>query len=1113
MSGLRYARILGLALVAIVFAFAAAQARAAGFLVPTDGSAPIRLRSHRVTAVVEDGLARTTVRQEFVNPHGRALEAVYVFPVPEDAAIVDLAMEVGGQRLEGLLAERRTARRAYDSLVRRNIDPALVEQIGRGKFRLSVFPVMPDQPTVVEITWIQRVPLVQDEMRYVYPLALAEGAATTERDLTVSVTMRSSAPFDSVATPTEGVHARIVAPHEVRATLERTSAALGRDIVVTATVAAQEPTLAVRTFRGATGEPYFSAVVTPPRVAEDQVLARDITLVIDTSGSMAGGKLDQAKASARWLLANVRPRDRVNVLLFSDEVRRLFHSPVDATPENLAALREFVDDSFEAGSTALGDALRAASAAPVASGRVAMTVLLTDGQATVGETSAPRIIEYAKAGSDRGLRTFAFGVGGDVDAALLQGVAQAGRGTCETFRPAGEIESRLRTFLTRTSSPVLANLRLEIGGRPVDDLLPRPLPDLFLGEQAVMTGRVRLEGEHEVVVRGVLAGKEIALRARAVFPKEPGGAPVVRDLYARDKLVYLEQAVRLRAGLNDEAYFAALDRGAYSTQDELVKAIVDLSLESGVQCPYTSFFALLPEDRARLDPRDAAAIDAALVRATAKRREVAALGRANEPGGEARPAAPATPSPDDAPLPGDLKVPHRDEDEPPPTPEETKPLEESERVREDPFPWDPKSADDDLDTEESLGDPRFDSDSPFEGPGANGTIGIGGGAGGAFGGRRGGHRNLRAGRAGKTSQAAVDRALDWLRAHQEPDGRWSAAGFHERCTLNRCGGAGASDADVGSTGLALLSLLGAGETHLSGSSKDTVKGGLKYLRAVQDVDGCIGPRTSPRWMFDHLAATLAMTEAYGMTQSVIFKDAAQRGVNFIHLARNPNSGWGLGVRDGNCDTAATVWALMCLRSAQLAELEVDLDAFRGGLAWLDAVTDPATGLVAATARGAVPTTSSASAQTPSGATGFPGRSESALLGGAVFVRFQCHAALGSDAATIGKDAAITLGAARLRERFPRWDIDAGTIDLAAWSLGALAAFQVGGETWKLWYEAMESAVVRTQRIETARDERGSWDPDPSDPGSAVGGRVQATAFSALCLETFYRYGRVLGGRR
>jgi len=217
----------------IVLLAGPAVASAAGLLVPRGGGEPIAIRSHRVTATVTDGVARTKVRQTFVNTNPRTLEAIYVFPLPEDAALVSVAMEVGGQRLEGLLAERKRARKVYDDIVRRKKDPALVEQIGRGKFRLSVFPVVPNEPTVVEITYLEHLPLSQGEFRYVYPLALGGGVATTLEDLTVSVTLRSSAPLTEVRADAADAEVVRRGPGEAIVSLERNAATLDRDLVVT----------------------------------------------------------------------------------------------------------------------------------------------------------------------------------------------------------------------------------------------------------------------------------------------------------------------------------------------------------------------------------------------------------------------------------------------------------------------------------------------------------------------------------------------------------------------------------------------------------------------------------------------------------------------------------------------------------------------------------------------------------------------------------------------------------------------------------------------------------------------------------------------------------------
>lgn len=782
--------------------------KAAGVLVPRGGQGAIAIQSQRVRAVVEDALARTTVRQTFVSRHAGALEAIYEFPVPEGAALVDVALELGGQRLEGLLVERGAARRAYDALAGRKRDPALLEQTGRSSFRLSVYPVLPEQPTVVEIAWIETLPLVGGERHYVYPLAMEGAAAVTEHDLTISVELRSSAPLRDVACSERDVHVALLSPHEARASLERCQASLSRDFTIVARTAAEAPALAAHVFRAPGHDAEFAFVVTPPVAGGAGVLARDVTLALDVSGSMKGGKIEQAKAAALYLLEHLRERDRIALLLFNDSVRRYAPEPVPATPENLASLREFVAAVEASGGTALGDAVAAACAGRAEAGRVGLVAILTDGRPTVGVTEPAAIVVGARGGGERGLKTFAFGVGADLDSALLEGIAAAGGGAAEVFRPEGEIESRLRRFVTRTESPVFAGLALEIGGQRVDDLLPRPLPDVYLGEQVVLTGTFAGEGVQRVVLRAAAEGEPLVLETAVDFGTRAAaaayGAPVARDLYARARLEYLERALRLRAGLPDAAYFAALARGAPATGDELVEAQVELSLATGVQCPRTSFLALLPEDRARLDPRDRALLEEAAGRATARRRELA--GASGEVVG------------------GDDGAAER-------------------------------SASIVLDDE----------------------VTVGGGAGGRFGGKYGGRAAGKGG--GKASQQELALGLDWLARQQRVDGDMRAA---------------PSRSAAGATGLALLAFLGAGNTVAVGQHRETVRAATKFLMAYQDPgSGAFVPDLSaPGALQDHVLATLAMTETYGLSKWPVLRESAQRGVGALVAAQREDGSFG-----------------------------------------------------------------------------------------------------------------------------------------------------------------------------------------------------------------------------
>jgi hypothetical protein len=458
------------------------------------------------------------------------------------------------------------------------------------------------------------------------------------------------------------------------------------------------------------------------------------------------------------------------------------------------------------------------------------------------------------------------------------------------------------------------------------------------------------------------------------------------------------------------------------------------------------------------------------------------------------------------------------EEDPPPTPEETEQVHESDVVAKEPTIKDAElsdhnETDNDLPTEESLGEGGL-SDAPFEGPANNGLIGIGGGAGGAFKGR-GGHRNLRAGGGGKKTDDALDDALRWLKAHQSPDGGWECEGFRKWCEGKPAAGAGPDGAgkpayDVGVTGMALLAFLGAGYTQRSDEANGygkVVAAGLRYLKNAQDAEGCFGNRSTGHYVYNHAIAALAMVEAFGMTGSTVYKNPTQKALDFIAIARNPYFAWRYGVKPGDNDTSVTGWMMMALKSARLinaaevkagktAPLVLDEDAFEGIKAWIDKMTDTDFGRVGYQARGSGP------ARTNDLVDRFPAEKSESMTGVGMLARIF----LGENPKT---SEPIKKGADLCAKLVPTWNPNDGSIDMYYWYYATLAMFQVGGEPWNKWNKAMTTAIVETQHKDTDYCMlKGSW--DPLDPWGPDGGRVYSTACLALCLEVYYRYPKVFG---
>jgi len=337
-------------------------------------------------------------------------------------------------------------------------------------------------------------------------------------------------------------------------------------------------------------------------------------------------------------------------------------------------------------------------------------------------------------------------------------------------------------------------------------------------------------------------------------------------------------------------------------------------------------------------------------------------------------------------------------------------------------------------------------------------------------------------------------ALQWLAAHQSPDGRWDCDGFDANCKKSKCDGRGEATYDVGVTGLALLCFLGAGFTHQEGPFKKTVKDGLLYLKSVQDEDGVFGGKSCPHYQYNHACAALAMAEAFGMTGANALRKPAQMGVAWVGRSQNPYCAWRYGCADGDNDTSVTGWMTMVLKSAILCGIDVEHTSLDHAAAFIDEMTEE-NGRTGYQQKGGYP-----ARVTGPTLEKFPAQNSESLTAVGMLVRiFDGHAA--------GADPSIGKGADLLVAQLPKWDPQ--FIDFYYWYYGTLAMFQVGGPRWEKWNAAMKTAIVDHQRLDRAEDEFGSW--DPVDPWSQEGGRVYATALNCLCTEVYYRYPRVFGG--
>jgi hypothetical protein len=421
----------------------------------------------------------------------------------------------------------------------------------------------------------------------------------------------------------------------------------------------------------------------------------------------------------------------------------------------------------------------------------------------------------------------------------------------------------------------------------------------------------------------------------------------------------------------------------------------------------------------------------------------------------------------------------------------------------------PESDEDDWHREMKGQSEEFMTRDPFNSPNRNVAIGAGGGGAGRKGGPFGGrydHGGRGARGATKTTEDAVLAALRWLARHQGPDGSWGVQGHLKTCGAKLPGTCAPNpstahdDFDAGVSGLAILAFLGAGYSHLSKDTYDgicfgdVVRRGIQWMITHQDAEGCIGSRTAHKHMYNHAICALALVEAHGLTGSALFKENAQRAVDYLVAAQNAGKGWRYAERTGENDTSVTGWAVMALKSAELSSLRFPRSAYDGVRSWLDEVTEESYYRAGYTFRG----------------TGkvFCEHNES-------FNHHEALSAIGAMARVFmdhRSDARVKGAVGLCLQDLPAWR--GKDIDFYYWYYASLALFQVeggSGANWKRWNDALTEALVKPQNRADTGCKFGSW--EPIDRWSCEGGRVYATAINALTLEVYYRYESVFTGRR
>jgi Ca-activated chloride channel family protein len=546
----------------------------------------LTVKYHRVSVTIQDGVATTRVDQVFVNPQPYTIEGTYLFPLPADAAVADFAMWVDGTRVEGKILSREEARAIYDAIVSERLDPALLEYVGRGAVQASIFPIPPGAERRIELEYSQVLSAEGGLVRYAYPLSTEKFSAQPLEEVAITVDIRSQAAMKSLYSPSHRVAVERDGDHHAVVSYEDANVRPETDFELYYSVSEDEIGLNLLSFQEGEEDGFFLLLVAPQvEIDAAQVIAKDVLVVVDTSGSMEGDKMRQAKDALLYILDHLNVEDRFNIISFSTGLTRYASGLRPAS--DAAEARGFVERLQAVGGTDIQRALLEAMAQADPE-RPTVLLFLTDGLPTVGVTDVDWILRDVTQAAPENVRLFAFGVGYDVNTLLLDTLAQEHHGASAYVRPDEALDEAVSGFYAKVQTPLLTGLKLEVEGVTVNEVYPDPLPDLFAGSQLVVAGRYRSGGIARITLSGQVNGEERRFTYSDQVFRTGGGESFIPRLWATRAIGHLLTQVRLNG-----------------PDEETIDAIVKLSIRYGIVTPYTSYLvqeedALTQEGQQRL---------------------------------------------------------------------------------------------------------------------------------------------------------------------------------------------------------------------------------------------------------------------------------------------------------------------------------------------------------------------------------------------------------------------------------------------------------------------------------------------------------------------------------
>jgi len=569
---------------------------------------PLPLRHTEVDARIGGTIASTAVTQRFHNPFDSTIEAVYVFPLPQNAAVNEFVMVIGERRIRGIVREREEAERLYEEARGAGYVASLLLQERPNVFRQNVANIEPGRRIDIEITYFHSLPYRDGNIEYVFPMVVgprfnpphaADGIGAVARgdrgasgqstevqylapdersghDVSVRVAIDAGIEIGAIRSKHHAIEVFRDSITRADVRLAREEEIPNRDFVLRFEVADEglRSGLLAR-LDPRTGEGYFSMLILPPTdLASLPRHPMEIVFLLDASGSMSGAPIDQAKDAVTQALAMLEPTDTFQIIRFSDRASPLGSAPLPATRDNVRDAQRHVRAISASGGTMMRHGIDAALGFPADPRRRRFVCFMTDGY--IGNEM--EILDALHAGLGDA-RVFSFGVGSSPNRYLMERVAKLGRGAVAYVSLDDDGAAVMAKFFERAAHPALTDLTIDWAGMPVDGVYPAALPDVYAGRAIQLFGRFR-GGElpERVTLSGRVGGRRRTVQVPVRLAREGGGD---------DRLARAMRAVWARTQIAD-----LLDEATREPIADLSHRVRDLALRHGLMSPFTGFIAV-----------------------------------------------------------------------------------------------------------------------------------------------------------------------------------------------------------------------------------------------------------------------------------------------------------------------------------------------------------------------------------------------------------------------------------------------------------------------------------------------------------------------------------------